>query len=175
MRQRWKVGELARMTGLTVRTLRFYDQIGLLAPSDQTEAGHRLYGEADLARLHQIVTLKELGLSLDEVKRTLSDGQVLPLELVRLQMDRIKAQMRAQQRLLDKLEYAAKRLVNHAPLAAEDFADLLAAMNAEYDKPVLDRQRLWESHLDRLGALLEVGDGAARPKEEEAEAQNEEE
>jgi DNA-binding transcriptional MerR regulator len=46
-----KVGELARRTGLTVRTLHHYDEIGLLSPSARTESGHRLYGQADVLRL----------------------------------------------------------------------------------------------------------------------------
>ncbi|MEK0315071.1 MerR family transcriptional regulator [Cohnella sp. 56] len=160
MKRDWKVGELARMTGVTVRTLRFYDQIGLLVPSGQTESGHRLYGEQDLARLHQIVSLKELGLSLEEIKSAFAGGQIRPLEIVRLQADRIKAQMRVQQQLLDKLAYVSKRMREQEPLAAEDFADLLLAMNAEFEKPSLDRQRQWEGHLDRLGAL--IADHAAK-------------
>lgn len=57
---------------MSVRTLRFYDQIGLLVPSARTEAGYRLYTDADLARLEQILALKFLGFSLDEVGRILA-------------------------------------------------------------------------------------------------------
>ena len=66
--QTWKVGALARQTGLTVRTLHHYDEIGLLAPSLRTGAGHRLYTADDLGRLLQILSLRQLGLSLDEVR-----------------------------------------------------------------------------------------------------------
>jgi DNA-binding transcriptional MerR regulator len=62
------------MTSVSVRTLRFYDRIGLLAPSGRTEAGYRLYGEGDLARLEQILALKFLGFSLDEIKRVLQES-----------------------------------------------------------------------------------------------------
>ena len=48
----WKVGELATETGLSVRTLRYYDQIALLSPSRHTGAGHRLYGAGDVSRLY---------------------------------------------------------------------------------------------------------------------------
>lgn len=51
--QAWKVGALARAAGLTVRTLHHYDHIGLLSPSARTGAGHRLYSEADVARLYR--------------------------------------------------------------------------------------------------------------------------
>ena len=46
-----KVGELTKRTGLTVRTLHHYDEIGLLAPAERTSSGHRLYGETELRRL----------------------------------------------------------------------------------------------------------------------------
>jgi MerR family transcriptional regulator, thiopeptide resistance regulator len=60
-RQSWKVGELARVTGLTVRALHYYDEIGLLMPSGRTPAGHRSYDRADVARLYRISLLRRLG------------------------------------------------------------------------------------------------------------------
>ena len=53
-----KVGELARQTGLSVRTLHYYDEIGLLSPSYRTETGYRLYAAVDIARLQQIKSLR---------------------------------------------------------------------------------------------------------------------
>ena len=53
-----KVGELARRTGLTVRTLHHYDEIGLLRPSLHTDSGHRLYTGRDVARLQQVLSLR---------------------------------------------------------------------------------------------------------------------
>lgn len=63
----WKIGELASQSGITVRTLHHYHQIGLLVPSEFTEAGHRLYTEFDVSKLQQILVLKQLGLSLDVI------------------------------------------------------------------------------------------------------------
>ena len=65
-----KVGELARRTGLTIRTLHHYDEIGLLKPSGHTESGHRLYTSSDITRLQQVVSLRQLGFSLDEADAT---------------------------------------------------------------------------------------------------------
>lgn len=62
---RWKVGELAAETGLTVRTLHHWDELGLLTPSERTGAGYRLYSDADVRRLYRIVALRGLGLSLE--------------------------------------------------------------------------------------------------------------
>src|SRR6185437_14363988 len=57
----WKIGELANETGLTVRALHHYDQIGLLKPSQETEGGHRVYSTVDVEKLQKIMTLKQLG------------------------------------------------------------------------------------------------------------------
>jgi DNA-binding transcriptional MerR regulator len=68
-----RVGELARVTGLTVRTLHYYDDIGLLCPSARNSAGHRLYDRAEVDRLYRIVVLRRAGLRLDDVARVLDD------------------------------------------------------------------------------------------------------
>src|SRR5215475_6524089 len=66
-----KVGDLAKRTGLSVRTLHYYDEIGLLQPRNVTTAGHRVYGVAELARLQRIKSLRQLGFSLDEIRSCL--------------------------------------------------------------------------------------------------------
>lgn len=68
-----RVGEVARRTGLTVRTLHHYDEIGLLIPSGRSAGDYRLYGPDDLRRLLQIEHLKSLGLRLDDVAAALDD------------------------------------------------------------------------------------------------------
>lgn len=65
------VGEVAKKMGTTVRTLQYYDKEGLLSPSAESEGGRRLYTDKDLVTLHQILSLKSLGFSLDDIKRHL--------------------------------------------------------------------------------------------------------
>lgn len=62
------IGEMAERAGISVRTLRHYDAIGLLAPSAVTQAGYRLYDQAAMARLEQILYFRELGFALEEIK-----------------------------------------------------------------------------------------------------------
>lgn len=69
------VGQLAKQAGVSVRTLQHYDRIGLLKPSNMSEGGRRLYSINDLTVLHQIITLKNLGLPLESIKQRL-----LPVE-----------------------------------------------------------------------------------------------
>lgn len=68
MEIQYTVGELAKRMKVSVRTLQYYDQQGLLKPSGYTEGGRRLYGAKDVLQLQQILSLKYLGLSLDEIK-----------------------------------------------------------------------------------------------------------
>lgn len=64
-------GEAAKKMGVSVRTLQYYDQKGLLPPSGESSGGRRLYTDKDLVKLHQILSLKSLGFSLDEIKNSL--------------------------------------------------------------------------------------------------------
>jgi DNA-binding transcriptional MerR regulator len=79
---RWSIGELARASGTTVRTVRHYDGIGLLSPSGRTAAGHRRYTERDLRRLYRVLALRSLGLSLEEIMHAL-DGSADDLATMR--------------------------------------------------------------------------------------------
>src|SRR5437868_15006110 len=94
-----KVGELARRTGLTVRTLHHYDEIGLLHPSLRTESGHRLYTAADVARLQQITSLRQLGFSLEEIRGCLHRPGFSPVEVMRRHAARLRAQIELQRQL----------------------------------------------------------------------------
>jgi DNA-binding transcriptional MerR regulator len=67
------VGDLAGLTGISVRTLHHYDEIGLVVPSERSDAGYRLYGPAEIARLQEVLFFRELGVPLDEIGRIVSD------------------------------------------------------------------------------------------------------
>ncbi|GAA3942440.1 MerR family transcriptional regulator [Microbacterium soli] len=71
----WKVGRLAELTGITVRTLRHYDQIGLLQPSATTSGQHRVYDRDNVTRLYRILALRGLGFGLADIKSLLDDPQ----------------------------------------------------------------------------------------------------
>ncbi len=71
----YRAGQFARKAAVSIRTLRYYDQEGLLAPSGYSESGYRLYTDADLVDLQQILALKFLGFSLDEIKVLLRQGR----------------------------------------------------------------------------------------------------
>src|SRR3954468_5472892 len=102
-----KVGELARRSGVSVRTLHYYEEIGLLVPSEHTPTGHRLYALKDVTRLQQIVSLRQLGLSLTEVRACLASSTFDPATVVERHLARIREQMELQRQLCDRLERVA--------------------------------------------------------------------
>lgn len=81
------VGQVAAAVGISVRTLHHWDAVGLLTPSGRTTAGYRSYGEADLQRLQQVLTYRELGFALDEVRVLLDDPAVDVLDHLRRQQE----------------------------------------------------------------------------------------
>ncbi len=115
-----KVGELAKRTGLTVRTLHHYDEVGLLRPSLHTESGHRLYTARDVGRLQQVLSLRQLGFSLGEIRGCLDRPGFSPQEVVRLHIARLRDQIALQQRLCERLEAVAARLQTAGEVSADE-------------------------------------------------------
>jgi DNA-binding transcriptional MerR regulator len=70
----WRVGRLAAATGVTVRTLHHYEEMGVLLPGGRTAAGHRVYADADVRRLYRILAPRDVGMSLAEIRETLEGG-----------------------------------------------------------------------------------------------------
>ena len=66
---RWRIGQVSARTGLTARTLRYYEELGLLKPSERLVSGHRVYASDDLRRLYRISLLRQLGLPLSDIAR----------------------------------------------------------------------------------------------------------
>jgi MerR family transcriptional regulator, thiopeptide resistance regulator len=125
--RRWKVGELARATGLTVRALHHFDEIGLLRPAERSPAGHRWYTGEDVRRLYRIVALRHLGLPLAGIAASL-DGDAGELaEAVRRQLDQVARQVELQHRLRRRLE-AIVRAIERAGEPSID--ELIEAMEA---------------------------------------------
>ena len=67
------VHEVSKLTGVSIRTLQYYDKIGLLHPADHTDAGYRLYDESTLEKLQQVLLFRELGFKLKEIRRIIDD------------------------------------------------------------------------------------------------------
>lgn len=115
-----KVGELAKRTGLSVRTLHYYDEIGLLPPSRHTRSRHRLYGVPELLRLQQIKSMRQLGFSLDEIRALLQQRELSPHRVLELHVRRLREQIEGQRRLCALLESLAASISSRATVSADE-------------------------------------------------------
>src|SRR5262249_1398975 len=105
-----------------------YDAIGLLRPSLHTEAGYRLYTAGDIARLQQVLSLRQLGFTLDEGRGGLDRPGLSPLEGVGLQLGRLRAPRESQRRRCERLDAIAARLRLAGEVAADEFLDTIEEM-----------------------------------------------
>ena len=182
-RDGWKVGELAGATGLTVRTLHHYDEIGLLKPSRRTRSGHRLYGEADVARLQQVTSLRQLGFPLDQIRDLLDRRGVSPREVVELHLARVREQIELQRTLCERLERIAKQLEAAETVSADELIQTIEAttMYERYYTPeqleelnaraaLIGEERIrqsqvdWQTLMDEVRAEMERGTDPADPR-----------
>ena len=86
------VAQVSKLTGVSVRTLHHYDEIGLLKPAQVTEAGYRLYDEESLSRLHSILLLKELQFPLKEIRDILDSPGFDPMQALQQQIELLELQ-----------------------------------------------------------------------------------
>ena len=92
--RQWRIGAVANATGLTVRALHHYDEIGLLVPSERSGAGYRLYSDAEVSRLYRILALRAIGFTLEEIGGVLLREGEDPRPAVRRHLERIDEQLR---------------------------------------------------------------------------------
>lgn len=124
----YRIGELARHAGVTVRALHHYDSLGLLSPSERTSGGHRLYAAADVERLYRLLALRGLGLPLEEVAALLDDDRGGAAGTVRRHLSRVEHQLDA----LAALRTRLSRLLGALDGGEEStrwFLDALEAMS----------------------------------------------
>ena len=100
------IGELAARAGVSVRTLRHYDAIGLLAPAKVTQAGYRLYDDAAVAKLEQILYFRELGFALDEIRKIMTSPSYDAVEAMKRQRDLLEMQSMRINRMIARLDEA---------------------------------------------------------------------
>ncbi|WP_242145405.1 MULTISPECIES: MerR family transcriptional regulator [unclassified Bacillus cereus group] len=108
-----KVGEL---TGVTVRTLRYYDQIGLLKPASKTEGGHRLYTNEEIKKLQQVQFLKKVGFSLHEIKNMLASSAWDWSDSLRRQLSFVIKE----QENLKKIELSLREMIHGIAIEGEE-------------------------------------------------------
>lgn len=124
-----KVGELAKHSGLTVRTLHHYDSIGLLRPSGRSDSGYRLYNGADIERLHGIQALRALGLPLEEIGQLMGDGGAGMPGIVERQLQALDEQIEQATRLRQHLRLVREKFSQGDQPALADWLETLGLMS----------------------------------------------
>ena len=126
----YPTGELAKMCAVTVRTVQFYDQRGILIPSALTEGGRRLYSEEDVKRLQVICVLRELGLSINVIGQLFKDedpGSVIDV-LLEQQSQTLKEEIDQRQMQLDRLETLRRGIKTLEHFSVESIGDVAQVM-----------------------------------------------
>lgn len=125
----FRTGEFADLAGITPRTLRYYDQIGLLQPSSHAASGQRLYSEADFARLQQILTLKLIGLGLTEIKTLLTTDITRIQLLLARQQQALQMQVNQLTGIIQTIEAARHIMQTSENLALDKLIEIIRAVN----------------------------------------------
>ncbi len=116
----YKVSEVAKLAHVSVRTLHHYDAVGIFAPSERNEAGYRLYTDADLAKLQQILFYRELGFTLEEIGELMSNPQLDRRDALRAQRELILEQQRRLDAMREQIDRTLEKLEGETAMANEE-------------------------------------------------------
>lgn len=142
MSRSYTTGDLAKLAGVSVRTVQYYDKRGILSPSDLTEGGRRIYVDSDLEQLRMICFLRELDFSIEQIKRLFAEenaAQVLELLLV----DHIataKEELAAKEQQVDIAVKILDRLRKQDPQSLDFLMDISLSMK---------NQKAWKNYNGR--------------------------
>ncbi|WP_433760463.1 MerR family transcriptional regulator [Nocardia sp. CA-135398] len=114
------VGATAAQMGVTIRTLHHWDAIGLVCPTERTDAGYRLYTSADLARIHRVLIYRELGVPLDEIKTVLDAPATDATSSLRRQRDELRERAARLQQMADGMDRMIEARASGILLSAEE-------------------------------------------------------
>ena len=152
----YTTGEIAKLCGVTVRTVQYYDTRNILVPSELSEGGRRLYSEEDLKRLKVICFLRELGLPINSIGQLLAEqdpGRVISL-LLEQQEQVLREELRERQARLEKLEKLKRELKCVEHFSVESIGDIAYLME---NKKKLRRVRIVLLIVGGLMDLIEIG------------------
>ena len=129
------VGEVAKKMGITVRTLQYYDKEGLFSPSLQSEGGRRLYTDKDLIKLHQILSMKHLGFSLDDIKNRLVslDTPEQVANALEEQADALRKKIESLREALRQTEALREEVLKMQSVDFKKYADIIVNLQMKND------------------------------------------
>ncbi|MBE9067036.1 MerR family transcriptional regulator [Leptolyngbya cf. ectocarpi LEGE 11479] len=143
-----RIGDLAKGTGLSIRTLHYYDEIGLLSPSHRNHAGHRFYGDQDIVQLQQILSLRQLGFSLDEIRECLQSPEYSLPQVIELHRIRVREQMALSRTLLKRLDAISQELKTTDAVAVENLIETMETISMSGQYFTTEQQAVLETRFD---------------------------
>lgn len=156
-RRTYRVTEVARLTGVSVRALHHYDAIGLLRPAGRSGAGYRLYSAEDLLRLQQILLGRELGLSLEEIKRSFEEPAYDPRQALLRHREALVRRAEDTARMLRAVDHALGwmnepgELGKNAPKGEEVMQHLFEGFDpAQYEEEAAERWGATEAYRESM-------------------------
>ena len=154
------IKEFSELTAVTVRALHYYDEIGLLKPSNKTASGHRLYSEKDLLRLQQITTLKFLGFSLGVIKEIILNKNFNIHHSLKIQAEMLSLESSRIDKAIKLINYISDKLQTDNPIAWETLTKIIEVMNmSELERNQWEKRFLNTTEMNEFEKMV-----ASRPQ-----------
>lgn len=125
------VGAVARLAGATVRTLHHYDEIGLVSPTERTDAGYRLYNRRDVERLQEVLFFREIGISLAEIRRIIEEPGYRRSEVLSNQRELLLAQSRRFLAMVEVIDRTTSTEQKGNNMTTEEMLEVFADFDPE--------------------------------------------
>jgi MerR family transcriptional regulator, thiopeptide resistance regulator len=127
----YMVGRVADLSGVTIRTLHHYDEVGLLSPGGRSAAGYRIYEDRDLERLQRILFYRELGFTLDEISNIVDDPRTDTLGHLRRQRRLLNERIERLGTMVDAIDYAMEAMIMEIPLTPQERLEVFGEFRPE--------------------------------------------
>jgi MerR family transcriptional regulator, thiopeptide resistance regulator len=127
----YTVGRVAALSGVTIRTLHHYDEVGLLSPGGRSAAGYRIYEDRDLERLQRILFYRELGFTLDEISTIVDDSQTDALGHLRRQRGLLNERIERLSAMVEAIDYELEARTMDIPLTPEERLEVFGEFRPE--------------------------------------------
>ncbi len=152
------VSQVARLAGVSVRTLHHYDELGLLRPSGRSQAGYRLYEQADLQRLQQVLFFKELGFPLEEILRLVSDRAFDLRAALRMQRQLLTERATRVQALIQAVDAALESLERGTVMTKEEMFEVFGDFDpTKYEAEAKERWGQTEAYRESARRTARYG------------------
>jgi DNA-binding transcriptional MerR regulator len=127
----YTVGRVADLSGVTIRTLHHYDEVGLLSPGGRSAAGYRIYEDRDLERLQRILFYRELGFTLHEISTIVEDPRTDTLGHLRRQRRLLNERIERLGTMVDAIDYAMEAMIMEIPLTPVERLEVFGEFRPE--------------------------------------------